>query len=160
MIAPHAGVVSAPPTPSKKVVASKSVGVARPTETKPAKTTDTAKIAVSTAMSNRRESRTSASAPAGNVKRNNGRLTATWTRETIIGLGSMLVINQPDAVSNIAVPMLETTLTLQMTTKARWLNAPHGDGLDSPDCKAVVTGGPDSWRLKGPPLTEHFNGAR
>lgn len=63
VIAPQAGDVSAPPTPSKKVVASKSVGVARPTETKPAKATETVKIAVSTAMSNRLESRTSASAP-------------------------------------------------------------------------------------------------
>jgi hypothetical protein len=46
MIAPHAGDVSAPPIPSKKVVASKSVGVARPKETKPAKMTDIAKIGV------------------------------------------------------------------------------------------------------------------
>jgi hypothetical protein len=119
MIAPHAGDVSAPPTPSKKVVASKSVEVARPTETKPAKITDTAKIAVSTAMSSRRKSRTSASAPAGKVKRNNGRLTATCTSETVIGLGSMVVINQPDAVSNLAVPTFEITLTLHMTVKAK-----------------------------------------
>ena len=29
----------------------------------------------------------------------------------------MLVISHPDAVSNIAVPMFETTLTLHMTLK-------------------------------------------
>ena len=66
-------------------------------------------------MSSLRESRTSASAPAGKVKRNNGRLTATWTSETVIGLGSMLVINQPEAVSNIAVPMFDTRLTVHRT---------------------------------------------
>src|SRR3984885_4403497 len=110
VIAPQAGDVSAPPTPNKKVVANRSVGVARPTETKTAKTTDTAKIAVSTAMSSRRESRTSASAPAGKVKRNNGRLTATCTSETVIGLGSMLVISEPDAVVNIDVPKLDNRL--------------------------------------------------
>src|SRR5580692_5363828 len=114
-VAPQAGDVRAPPTPSRKVVANNSVGVARPIETSPAKMTDTAKIAVSTAISNRRESRTSASAPAGKVKRNKGRLTATCTRDTIIGLGSMLVINQPEAVSNIAVPTFDMTLTLHMT---------------------------------------------
>jgi hypothetical protein len=139
MIAPQAGDVSAPPTPNKKVVANRSVGVARPTETKTAKTTDTAKIAVSTAMSSRRESRTSASAPAGKVKRNNGRLTATWTSETVIGLGSMLVINQPDAVSNIAVPMLDTRLTVHRTVKAKWLNGPQRDGATSVGVEAIVT---------------------
>jgi hypothetical protein len=36
------------------------------------------------------------------------------------------------------------------TAKARWLNGPHGDGLDSPDCKAIVTGGPDSGRVTRP----------
>jgi hypothetical protein len=111
----------------------------RPIETKPAKITDTAKIAVSTAMSNRRESRTSASAPAGKVKRNKGGLTATCTRETINGFGSMLVINQPDAVSNIAVPTSETTLTLHMTVKAKWLNGPQRDGAASLRVEAIVT---------------------
>ena len=113
--------------------------MARPTETKPAKATETAKIAVSTAMSNRLESRTSASAPAGRVKRNNGRLTATCTSETIIGLGSMLVINQPDAVSNIAVPILDTKLTVHMTVKAKWLKGPHLDGAGSAGVIAIVT---------------------
>jgi hypothetical protein len=51
---------------------------------------------------------TSAKAPEGRVNRNNGRLTATCTRDTVIGLASRLVINQPDAVSNIAVPRFET----------------------------------------------------
>ena len=128
IVAPHAGEVRAPPTPSRNVVASRSEGVARFRETRPAKTTDTARIATSTAISRRRESMTSAKAPEGRVNRNNGRLTATCTRDTVIGLASRLVINQPDAVSNIAVPTFETKLAVHITVKARWLNGPHREG--------------------------------
>ena len=53
---------------------------------------------------------TSAKAPAGRVNRNSGKLTATWTRDTVIGLASRLVISQPDAVSNMAVPTFDMTL--------------------------------------------------
>ena len=87
--------MSAAPTPSRKVVANKRAGVAKPRETNPANITETTRIATSTAISNRRESMTSARAPAGRVSRNKGRLTATWTRDTVIGLASRLVINQP-----------------------------------------------------------------
>ena len=111
--------MSAPPTPSRKVVASKSAGVARSSDTRPAKITETARIASSTAISNRRESMTSAKAPAGRVNRNSGRLTATWTRDTIIGLASRLVISQPDAVSNMAVPTFDMTLAVHMTVNAK-----------------------------------------
>jgi hypothetical protein len=38
-------------------------------------------------MSNRRESITSSKAPAGKVNKNRGRLTATWTKETVTGVG-------------------------------------------------------------------------
>src|SRR5208283_2228834 len=115
---PHAGEVSAPPTPSKKVVASKSAGDARSRETREAKITETARIAASTAISNRRESMTSARAPAGRVNRNRGKLTATWTRDTVIGLASRLVISQPDAVSNMAVPTFDRTLAVHITVNA------------------------------------------
>ena len=68
--------MAAPLTQSKKVVAWWRGGVARQTDTKPAKKTDTARVAASTAISKRRESRTSAKAPAGKVKRNQVGVTA------------------------------------------------------------------------------------
>ena len=128
VVAPQAGEVSAPPTPSRKVVASRSAGVARFSETRPAKITETAKIASSTAISNRRESMTSAKAPDGRVNRNSGRLTATWTKDTIIGLASRLVISQPDAVSNMAVPTFDKTLAVHMTVNATEPKAPQREG--------------------------------
>jgi hypothetical protein len=79
---------------------------------------------------------TSASAPAGKVNKNNGRLTATWTMETTIGSALRLVINQPEPVSNIAVPTLETIVAVQITVKATWLNAPQREGADSADATA------------------------
>src|SRR5580700_1319535 len=138
IVAPHAGEVRAPPTPSRNVVASKSEGVARFRETRPAKTTETARIATSTAINRRRESMTSAKAPEGRVNRNNGRLTATCTRDTVIGLASRLVINQPEAVSNIAVPTFETRLAVHITVNARWLNGPHREGAGAVGAAAVI----------------------
>src|SRR5271157_1680913 len=128
VVDPQAGEVSAPPTPSRKVVASRSAGVARSSDTRPAKITETARIASSTAISNRRESMTSATAPAGRVNRNKGKLTATWTRDTVIGLASRLVISQPDAVSNMAVPTFDITLAVQITVNATEPKAPHREG--------------------------------
>jgi hypothetical protein len=51
----------------------------------------------------------------------------------------MLVINQPEAVSNIAVPILDTKLTVHMTVKAKWLKGPQRDGAGSAGVKAIVT---------------------
>ena len=51
----------------------------------------------------------------------------------------MLVINQPEAVSNIAVPILDTKLTVHMTVKAKWLNGPQREGAGSAGVKAIVT---------------------
>jgi hypothetical protein len=51
----------------------------------------------------------------------------------------MLLIKQPDAVSNIAVPILDTKLTVHMTVKAKWLKGPHFDGAGSAGVKAIVT---------------------
>src|SRR6202020_522080 len=88
--------------------------------------------------SRRRESVTSAKGPEGSVKRNNVRLTATCTRDTVIGLASRLVINQPDAVSNIAVPTFETRLAVRITVKARWMNGPQREGAGVVGAAAVV----------------------
>jgi hypothetical protein len=56
----------------------------------------------------------------------------------VIGLASRLVINQPDAVSNIAVPTFETRLAVHTTVNARWLNDPHREGAGSVGTAAVV----------------------
>jgi hypothetical protein len=65
------------------------------------------------------------------VNRNSGRLTVTWTRDTIIGLALRLVISQPDAVSNMAVPTFDKTLAVHMTVNARELKAPQREEADS-----------------------------
>jgi hypothetical protein len=43
-------------------------------------------------------------------------------------LALRLVIIQPEAVSNTAVPRLETTLAVQIAVKAAWLKAPQRSG--------------------------------
>ena len=48
------------------------------------------------------------------------------------------MINQPDAVSNIAVPTFETRLAVHITVNARWLNDPHREGAGSGGATAVV----------------------
>ncbi len=75
----------------------------------------------------RRGSTTSLSAPAGKVRRNNGRVVATCTPETSRGLGLRLVIIQAEAVSNIANPTLESAVATRMTTKAELPNTPQRD---------------------------------
>jgi hypothetical protein len=60
----------------------------------------------------RRLSIMSASAPAGSASRNNGRLLATCTSETMRALGSRLVISQPEAALYIQLPTLDTTVAI------------------------------------------------
>ena len=62
------------------------------------------------------------------VNRNIGAIVATWTAETISGSGLRLVISQLMAVSNIAMPMLETELATRMTVKATLPNTPQREG--------------------------------
>jgi len=101
----QAGALSAQPALSTKVVARSATGVASFSET------SNAKAAIKTAMPSemkirrRRASMMSASAPAGSVKRNIGKLPATCTRETMNGSALRLVISQPEAVSFIAMPI-------------------------------------------------------
>ena len=114
----HAGAASAPPMPSKNDVARSEVGLSIPTETAAAKGIEIVTIAACAAIRSRRGSTTSLSAPAGRVKRNIGKVVATWTAETIRGLGLRLVISQAEAVSNIANPTLESELATRMTAKA------------------------------------------
>jgi hypothetical protein len=70
VVDPQEGDVSAPPMRNRKVVANRSAGVARSREAKPAKITEIVSIVTATAISKRRESMTSAKAPAGKVNNN------------------------------------------------------------------------------------------
>src|SRR5215471_635068 len=78
-------------------------------------------------MRSLRLSTTSASAPAGSANRNMGSDEATCTSETEKGAGSRLVISQPAAALCIHVPMLETTVAVQSTAKARSRNGAKDD---------------------------------
>ena len=72
-------------------------------------------IAIELMMRKRRASMMSASAPAGSMNRNIGKLVATCTNETENGSALRLVISQPDAVSFIAIPIRPIVLTVHMT---------------------------------------------
>src|ERR1700683_339819 len=69
----------------------------------------------------------SASAPAGIANRNIGRLLATCTMETMNGLGSRLVMSQPDATLYIQPPTFETTVAAQISANDRTRNGAHAD---------------------------------
>ena len=73
----HAGAANAPPTPSKNDVASSAGGFARLADTTAAKAIEIAATAIWAPIKNLRGSITSASAPAGAVSRNIGRVVAT-----------------------------------------------------------------------------------
>jgi hypothetical protein len=60
----------------------------------------------------------------------------------VMGLASRLVINQPEAVSNIAVPTFETKLAVHITVNARCPNGPHREGAGSVGAAAVVVSAP------------------
>src|SRR5271163_2818848 len=81
-------------------------------------------MSVSTTIRNRRGSTMSASAPAGNVNRNIGRLLATCTIDTARGAALRFVINHAEAVSDIAMPVKANVLATHIAAKAGWPNAP------------------------------------
>ena len=124
----QAGAASAPAAPSRNVVASSAAGVSQCSETTAAKATPTATTPTCATIRRRRGSTTSASAPAGIVRRKSGAMVATCTADTISGFGLRLVISQLEAVSNIATPTAEIELAIRMTVKARWANTPQGEG--------------------------------
>src|SRR5580692_7095873 len=69
----------------------------------------------------------STSAPAGIANRNIGRLFATCTIETMNGLGSRLVMSQPEATLYIQPPMFEITVAAQTTANTLWRNGAQAD---------------------------------
>jgi len=64
-------------------------------------------------------------------------------------LASRLVINQPDAVSNIAVPTFETKLAVHITVNARCPNGPHREGVGAAGAAAVVRSAPKRISRRG-----------
>jgi hypothetical protein len=109
-IACHAGASSAASVPSTKANNSSSGGSTMCSAISSANAALSSVVRISSPRIRRRLSTMSASAPAGNANRKSGRLLATWTSETMSGLGLRLVISQPDAALYIHVPMLETTV--------------------------------------------------
>ena len=106
---------------------SSEAGPANPNETVAANTTEITTATVCVTIRSRRGSTTSLSAPAGKVRRKSGRVVATWTAETSLGLGLRLVIIQAEPVSNIASPTLEIDVAMRMTMKAGlWVRPARG----------------------------------
>src|SRR3984885_11974216 len=122
----HAGAASAPHTPIRNEVVSNEVGPANPAQTAAANAIEIAAATVCVTIRSRRGSTTSVSAPAGKVRRKSGRVVATWTAETSLGLGLRLVIIQAEPVSNIANPTLESDVAMRMTMNAGLLSRPEG----------------------------------
>ncbi len=77
MIECHAGAERDIPALKENVANNNTTGVARPNETRVAKTAITTSSAISATMSNRRELVRSARTSAGSVNRTKGRLAAT-----------------------------------------------------------------------------------
>jgi len=73
----------------------------------------------------------SARAPAARAKRNTGRVVAACTKATIKGLGESEVISQPDVTSCIQVPVLDTTVAPQRSTKVAFRKGLHIDVLST-----------------------------
>ena len=123
-IASQAGVFTDHAALSRNVVRSRVRGVARSNETSAANATTTATTPQDVARISRRGSTMSASAPAGRVNRNIGRVVAAWTSEIVAGSRSRVVISHPDAVSYIEVPTSARAIAAQTTAKGVWENAP------------------------------------
>jgi hypothetical protein len=69
----------------------------------------------------------SASAPAGTVHRNIGRLLATCTSDTALGSGSSEVINHAEDVSETARPVRDRVVATHITANGVCENAPNPD---------------------------------
>src|SRR5580704_15884699 len=127
----HAGAASAPHKPLRNDVVSSEAGPAKPAEAAAANATEIATASVCVTIRSRRGSTTSVSAPAGKVRRKSGKVVATWTAETSLGLGLRLVIIQAEPVSNIANPTLDSEVAMRMTMKAGLPSRPQrGSALD------------------------------
>src|ERR1700722_2664706 len=127
----HAGAARAPHMPIRNDVASSESGFTSPAEIATAKAIEITVTAASATIRRRRGSTTSVSAPAGEVRRKNGRVVTTWTAETSLGLGLRLVISQAEPVSYIANPTLENEVAIRMTMNAGLPSRPErGSALD------------------------------
>src|SRR6516162_920567 len=73
----------------------------------------------------------SASAPAGRLNKNMGKVDIAWTRATWNGSGFRPVISQPAAAFCIQLPTLENTAATKSTVKVMYRNGVHAEPLPS-----------------------------
>ena len=123
----HAGIVKTVAIPDRKINVSSQFGVTQSSHTKIANRAATATAAICTVIRSRRRSMMSASAPAGRLNMNMGRVVAAWTRATSNGSGRRVVISHPAAAFCIQLPMLETTVAAQSIAKIPWRNGLHAE---------------------------------
>jgi hypothetical protein len=130
VIASQAGAASDQLAPSRKVVISRVVWVSHLNRIIDANTAINTVMKLSSTMRKRRASMRSASAPAGSVNRNIGRLLATCTMDTAIGSAFRFVISQAEEVSDMAMPVNENVVATQITENGRCENAPRRESRE------------------------------
>jgi hypothetical protein len=118
--AAQAGKFTAVPALMAKVRASRPQGPSASAAARTASSTPVAAIQSWAAISARRRSRMSATAPPGRAKRKTGSMAAACTRLTISGEGASEVISHPAPVFWIHMPLLEARLAIQSARKAGW----------------------------------------
>jgi hypothetical protein len=123
----HAGAFNAAPTPSAKVKPSRVHAVSSPATERYPRTAATKNMASCVQTSTRRRSTTSASAPAGNASRKNGRLAAVCMSDTRSGDDESPVITHAAAVVCIHVPTFETSDAIQKPRKSGFRSGRHAD---------------------------------
>ena len=125
MIAPHAGIIMAMPTPRKKVKSSKINEPVTPVRVRIPSTPAQLAIQTCVPIRNRRRSTMSAMAPAGMASRKNGVLVAACTSETITGVGASEVISHPAPTSCIHEAMFTNRMAIHSMRNTPWRNGVH-----------------------------------
>src|SRR5579864_1124913 len=119
MIACHAGLLAAAPRPSRKVKPSSHQGVIQPARVSTPRPAAATVIQPWVTSSNRRRSITSASAPAGSARKNDGRLVAACTSATsVVDVVNDVIIQEAPTFCS-QVPTLEATVAIHSQRKSR-----------------------------------------
>src|SRR5262245_56416788 len=106
----------------RKINASSMKGEIRPLSVTASKVMVSTSMKIWARIRSLRRSTMSARAPAGSAKRNNGKLVAAATRDTMRGDESRLVISQAVATLAIQPPMLVMSTALQTVRKTGTLS--------------------------------------
>jgi hypothetical protein len=123
----QAGVFKDAAIPIAKASAISILGVAQPPKVTAASTPVTTTSAHCVAISSRRRSRTSASAPAGRLRRKKGVLDAVVSSATASGDAARLVISQPWATSVMNEPICETSDAVHNHRNSGWRRGAQAD---------------------------------